>query len=105
MEHTPGPWLIVNDEIVVKIHSGNLKYEALSTIARIRGGPRQDADARLIAAAPEMYEIVKIIIKEWEECTTDVHRGVLVARLSQYAPEARAILKKVEGDLTRRLVK
>ena len=41
----------------------------------------------------KLIALAKIILKEWELPTTDVSRGELIARLSQYSIEARAILR------------
>ena len=54
-------------------------------------------NARLISAAPELLALAKLILKEWEQPTEGVERGTLVARLCQYADEARAAVKKAVG--------
>ena len=52
------------------------------------------ANGRLIAASPDLLHIAILIVEEWEKPTEGVQRGELIARLPQYAPEARAALKK-----------
>lgn len=52
----------------------------------------------LFAASPILLDIVQLIIKEWEAPTDGVARGELIARLSQYAPEARAAIKRATDD-------
>lgn len=53
-----------------------------------------DEDARLISAAPDLAALARIILTEWEAPTEGVQRGALIARLSQYAQEARDALTK-----------
>jgi hypothetical protein len=57
-----------------------------------------EPNAHLMAAAPDLLEVAKLIIKEWEAPTEGVLPGTLIARLSQYAQEARAAIAKAEGD-------
>lgn len=41
--------------------------------------------------------VAKSILKEWESPTEGIQKGELIGRLSQYASEARAAIKKAEG--------
>ncbi len=66
-------------------------------IATFSSGLTADEFGPLFEAAPELLALAKLIIKEWEADTTDVARGALIARLSQYAKEARDVIKKAEG--------
>jgi hypothetical protein len=54
-------------------------------------------NAQLIAAAPELLEVAKLILKEWESPVEGVQRGELIGKLSQYAHAARAAVQKAEG--------
>lgn len=61
-EHTPGPWTVAGDSIVVG-PSGNVIAEccgysvrATDPAQRAQGG--REANARLIAAAPEMLSLL-----------------------------------------------
>lgn len=45
----------------------------------------------------ELLGIAKLILKEWEAPTEGELRGTLVARLSQYAAEARQAIANAEG--------
>lgn len=53
--------------------------------------------SRLIDAAPDLLKIAKLVLNEWEAPTEGVLKGELIARLSQYAAEARAAIEKAEG--------
>jgi len=54
---TPGPWFVEDDSYPddLTIKSGKNKFVA--KVAQWRGN--KEANARLIAAAPEMYELLK----------------------------------------------
>ncbi len=65
--HTPGPW-VIHDE---KMLDGRLvvSTEAVNDIITIIGdiyNPDAEANARLIAAAPELLEAVRIILESPE---------------------------------------
>lgn len=58
-EHTPGPWTIFADKgAAVCILPAERPGEVCSFEGR--GGPEREADARLIAAAPELLEACKL---------------------------------------------
>lgn len=60
MKHTPGPW-IINNEIRTAINAGD-KHIAMVNYAKTREydltGEEHEANARLIAEAPEMLEAI-----------------------------------------------
>lgn len=56
-QHTPGPWQIVDRW---KIVGDDMVLANMS-------GPRQGANARLIAAAPKMLEALQAVMGEWRE--------------------------------------
>jgi len=72
MKHTPGPWEIVQSDhgIVVCTESSKTRYGA-SRYAAIGGFERSDpqqlaealANARLIAAAPDLLEALQILFE------------------------------------------
>ena len=91
--HTPGPWQI--DDCTPGESTG-LRFEVGtkdSVIARTTDGWKEaHANARLIAAAPEMYEMCKL----FEECmeTIDGKDGY---DASYELAKVREVLAKVEG--------
>lgn len=75
-KHTPGPWrvqasrLTLNDRCCPWIEAESEPYEAwgnkgLRTVCRIEGSTlgNREANARLIAAAPAMYEAITLMLE------------------------------------------
>lgn len=65
--HTPGPWVYGEDvgtHVIrgapEKKKSGDMEYEFRAYVASIWGGPHE-ANARLIASAPELLEALEVI--------------------------------------------
>lgn len=58
---------------------------------------KSEADARLMAAAPDLLEIAELILEEWDKPTDGVSKGELIDRLSQYSNRARFVVKKAKG--------
>jgi len=87
-KRTPGPWTVgetlVNGSLPI-YQSGDPRVE----VAKVNGFAGEiDANARLIAAAPELAEFV-------EDVAADIEDGCLnVAELEQFA---RALLAKLGG--------
>jgi hypothetical protein len=64
MDHTPGSWKRVTEHPVIpgKIRSGNC------TLAEVRGfGSEACANAALMAAAPELLETLREMVRMYEE--------------------------------------
>ena len=87
-KHTPGPWHIDFDDCEADIHSG------FGMVAKTMGhGKEQDdegrANARLIAAAPELLEALEALVNDFgrdgygvefkggECCVIDMARAVI----------------------------
>ena len=69
IKHTPGPWTIENHTIQDGL--GGIKYSNIykgkNVIAKcINWSPRHEANARLIAAAPDLLEACESGLKEIE---------------------------------------
>jgi hypothetical protein len=52
MTHTPGPWYVVRRTVTVSVHS----QDGLYIVENVRKLPNQEANIRLIAAAPDLLE-------------------------------------------------
>lgn len=90
-KHTAGPWnSYVNHRhsiVIRKMFDEN--YES-HEIARCCSG---FADARLIAAAPDLLEVLRNIVKLWDHHASAHHDGIIYP-LHQ---AARAAIAKAEG--------
>ncbi len=75
---TPGPWKVSNG-VVYPEASGYGPY-AIAKMDQDSGNPipptERDSNAHLISAAPELLEIAKLILKEWEAPTEDVTQAI-----------------------------
>ena len=83
--HTPGPWKVSSHQ--TQIHSE--RYGLVATLEEFTEKSTTHANARLIAAAPEMYEMLK-----------ELESGIHLARArkgSKTIDKLREILAKVEG--------
>ena len=89
--HTKGPWKVGTSGITVISENWSisvpLRLPLPDTIHDMCEGPK--ADARLIAAAPEMLELLK--------CYIGAHKSMTPQTLDRYDAEARALLAKVRG--------
>lgn len=86
-EHTPGPWQIVNNRPL------EIFDENGTPIARMRVVDGEEANAKLIARAPEMLaelERVKKDFDEWLNCVNVPHSWVKRSRKSVRAAIAKA---------------
>ena len=86
-EHTPGPWVAVGAGVYTE--SDDPCLEIIFSAHNTRSASRETAkaNARLIAAAPEMLEALKKILFLTNNATRD-----------DIALVARAAIAKVEGE-------
>lgn len=95
-KHTPGPWHVVpygdgNQKVVCSDEAGNWRIAFMATSS----GSREElaeikANARLIAAAPELLEALKDLVTSVE--------ALRVVGLDKEIELARAALSKAEGS-------
>jgi len=90
--HTPGPWQVSNDNVV---HNGEAR---VAKVLRHRGWESDDeANARLIAAAPEMLEALHGILSQ-ENAAVIGNGGPWNDPVTRAAFNAvRAAIAKAEG--------
>ena len=86
MAHTPGPWAVFHGMVVTANADGSIP--PTTQVLGYMNGMR-DADARLIAAAPELLAALKAI------CAADDVKSL--ADLVTVLPDARAAIAKAEG--------
>jgi hypothetical protein len=95
MKHTPGPWVIddSNPNLVARLVNGVYEYvcavEPSSFSNRECNQEQEEADARLIAAAPEMLEALRGLL---DPATNEDGAWYRQAREA-----ARAAIVKAEG--------
>ncbi len=93
MEHTPGPWKVGRD------HDGSLKVGSGLDVAYVLGqGSGAEANARLIAAAPELLEALERVAKDADESLMQ-HPDDLPAILAVTYKQVRAAIKAAKGEL------
>lgn len=90
-KHTPGPWHVDtygrNGELFVKPIPGQI-------IAEIDPSPNQAADARLIAAAPELLERCNLLANILERHCA---QSFILAGGDRILKETRELIAKAEG--------
>lgn len=77
MPHTPGPWLINPEKAWIEIPNADAPICAMLWPTRLRDEDETRANARLIAAAPDLLDYVR--------------------RCASNCAEADALLKRVES--------
>ena len=99
-KHTPGPWFVpdqtyarnltveVDDGIACPGSGGAMSYTTDVCVLGWNGTPEWDANARLIAAAPDMLEALRSVV---DTCRADCPAGL--PALS----DARAAIAKATG--------
>lgn len=99
-EHTPGPWQLAdNDETIVVTEAldaeGNCEIIADVLTAPGKARPCDFANARLIAAAPDLLEIVRDLVSD---CEGTVNPGFYRLAVNALAKaEGRALPLNAEG--------
>ena len=95
---TPGPW--EKATIGIGTNSKQVVWLGENTGKQVQviGTGRDHANARLIAAAPEMYEICKLLLPVMQSIANDGHRYSGESRRGEHADKLREVLAKVEGS-------
>lgn len=90
-KHTPGPWKAEKSNNCIAIVSGDYGYG----VAKTYGTGKEDTlNARLIAAAPELLEALKLCIPELKEWMRN--HGEDIGTLD-VIKKAQAAIAKAEG--------
>lgn len=94
-KHTPGPWSgpYYDNHPGDRgwwVHNGLEGQDEYAVAVTFTGNPNQEADARLIAAAPDLLEACKLLME---------YSGIIEERDGNWATEkARAAIAKAEGE-------
>ena len=96
MTHTPGPWWVDTDGDYLCICESDVndcgEREEIATLACNRPSHRhcQPANARLIAAAPDLYAVCKLLFQSMGEVIEDQNEVAF--------SDLRMALMKAEGE-------
>lgn len=95
-KHTPGPWVAVKYPDT-KAHT--VWANGVSSLASVKHNQphTQEANAHLIAAAPEMLEALKALIDAFEPYVLDETDADVRERNVAHLIEARAAIRKATG--------
>ena len=95
-EHTPGPWVVDGEGITIGTvctHESGVCQEitvpSVSVFKEI-SSPEAVANARLIAAAPEMLEVLDLIVRIIEDGVQPLQNGRIVG-------DIRVLLARING--------
>src|SRR5438132_242018 len=100
-QHTPGPWEIIKDGGSTRIHPVK---EGVGRICTVTDGKYQNANARLIAAAPELLEAGKKFLAFYNDLAKSNPGFMGKLGLQDYAQYNEAMLElpaaiaKAEGN-------
>lgn len=90
-KHTPGPWAVNGWSVTI----GNWSISTAMPRATIE---ESDANARLIAAAPELLEALNWALKNLEEIALpEFEKQGRVTSINNAIEKARAAIAKAEG--------
>jgi hypothetical protein len=87
-KHTPGPWTIHTDGLGITFIAA-----PEGSVAELHGAPEKVANARLIAAAPELLSVAKTLLLYVETYGGEVTKNIAAA-----LPLYRAAIAKATGQ-------
>ena len=97
---TPGPWVASGDadRDTVYVDTRTTRPDGYRIIAQLGNStPRREADARLIAAAPELLDVAELAAIRGRGDPASVPHLELVGAVKRLAEHARTAIAKVEG--------
>lgn len=102
-QFTPGPWKIVSygdgDNLVICEQDDTWRICFMATPGGSPGAMAKiEANARLIAAAPELYEALALFVAEYVELVESGDAGFWDAEKESKVIIARAALAKARGE-------
>lgn len=91
-KHTPGPWDFFTDKPAYSV--GPSHNHSVARVFNPPGGERDEiiANARLIAAAPDLLRL----LKESVITVAETHRPI-----EDWLNESRSIIRKIESEINR----
>ena len=105
--HTPGPWKICmhmeSDDLVVRSDDiyqdivANCQCDSYSLTNQVGAAAEREANARLIAAAPEMLEALRAVLPVLEGLAKERHVMAGEARRGEHRDKLHTAIAKAEG--------
>jgi len=89
-DHTPGPWHVCGDMIRSTVSNAAMRSVAKVYVSQMHGKPEAAANARLIAAAPDLLAALKGILHTHVSSDCRCHCPACVL--------GRAAIAKAEGQ-------
>ena len=89
--HTPGPWHLADVCCTYKVCTRTGPILELK-LASADGAADYDANARLIAKAPDLYTMLQATLSKWEDEESSVQ-----AEHAAHIAELRALLAEIDG--------
>jgi len=100
-KHTPGPWHTHKTTTYIAVRA-QARIQVAQLWKSKRSPDEQEADARLIVAAPDMLSVLKAFsdyVRD-EQCATDGAVTYSTTAINHWALLARAAIAKAEGGAT-----
>ena len=94
-KHTPGPWKAVNQTTSTLLKQDSPQGRYLFSLKEYPGIPESEANARLIAAAPDLAEAVRELLATHPAAYREP--GKIDNRTDNAVKIARASIAKAEG--------
>lgn len=92
MKHTPGPWYLNYTDGGVLYEDGN-RDKAIAPDIYGRTKEECEANARLVAAAPQLLEVCRAVINDWHSHDANFHK-----KEPEYLKMARQAVAAVQND-------
>lgn len=101
-KHTPGPWSAVsyvNGKIALEDDQGLGTIALVDTVHTIKDPREQEANARLIASAPELLEALELAAQALQSCyEVDSYPANGGTEQDKALATARAAIAKAKGE-------
>jgi hypothetical protein len=111
MKHTPGPWAYsrwdqFGDARFYVFQAEGAPYtpnysDIATLIAETVSGERvqiQEANARLIAKSPELYDLIKYVLEKGTCYSSAIERSKGDCDFEEWGEKAKELIKQIEGE-------
>lgn len=96
-KHTPGPWWVDGQKIMQGGDVPNVARDCVGQVFPVVRG-NSEANARLIAAAPELLKALKVSLSEWAQYdVANVPGGTMELARKRVIRLAKQAIAKAEG--------